>query len=69
MLSTTVAAILLPERWFYDEELSNELPIWELLSEANERSVGSVRLLYRLAVDNDHAFEEVFQPYDVSFDR
>ncbi|MDF0675308.1 MAG: hypothetical protein P0120_13360 [Nitrospira sp.] len=47
------------------------MPIWDLLSEADadRGSVGPGRLLSPLAVDNGHALEEVFQLYDVLFDR
>ncbi len=46
------------------------LPIWEMLSEvdADRRLVGPGSLLYLLAVDNGHTFEEVFQLSDVLFD-
>jgi hypothetical protein len=44
--------------------------MWELLSEADEicGSDEQGRVLYPLAVDNRHAFEEVFQLYNMLFD-
>lgn len=48
------------------------LPIWELLSEADGdgRPVGqdAFSILYPLAIDDGHTFEEVFQLYDVLLD-
>ena len=46
------------------------LPRWELRlrADAGRGLVGRGRLLYPLAIDHGHTFEEVLQLYDMLFD-